>query len=288
MTTHDYSTEPDRLDERPGVGPVVVAPIRVDGRPVGALMGARYRATELTEVEIEVAEVLAAHLGSVLTALERERRQAELLVRAGRLDELRSSLIAAVSDEVRTPIAAVADAAEQLGARAATPGDPDDRTVAALARLRAAAAELQTTVTAVLSVARRRLAGDAGAAEVVTLGELVARFTTGPAADGPAATPSATDAVGWEQRVEVVCDLVVHAVELLVGRQTTTALTTEHLEVANTDDGSTLTLRPDRAVAPSPVVRSLAAQLLTAAGAELVGTQGVVIRLQRVPAGHLG
>lgn len=277
ITTRDYTAEPDRLDERTGVGPVVVVPIRVDGRPVGALMGARYADTRLTEVEIEVAEVLAAHLGSVLTALDRERRQAELLTRAARLDELRSSLIAAVSEEVRTPIAAVAGASEQLRSPAAVAGEPDATTAAALAHLRASAAELHTTVTTVLAVARRRLTRDAGDLEVVTLGELIAGITGAVVTSEPP---------GWDQRVRVVPGLVAHAVELLTGGTPATPLV--HVHRATSDDDPVVTVRSQRTASPSPVVRSLAAQLLVAAGAELVGAEGVAIRLQRAPVGEVG
>ncbi|MFP4234049.1 MAG: GAF domain-containing protein, partial [Nitriliruptoraceae bacterium] len=82
VVSPDYASEPDRLEGVGGNHAVVVAPIRVDGSPVGVVLADRRALGRPTAMEVETVELLAAQLGGVLTALAREGRQSELLERA--------------------------------------------------------------------------------------------------------------------------------------------------------------------------------------------------------------
>ncbi len=278
VITADYGNDPDRLYERTEFVTVVVVPIRVDGRPVGVVMGSRTQAAAPSDAEVEVAEVLAAHLGGVLSALERERRQEELLERATRLDELRTRLIAAVSEDARQPISVVTQAAGRLEGGVHTPKvsrEPD------LVALRGAADDLQSMILTVLAVARRRLDAESGGFTAVTLGELLALFGGGSVPHDLEVTPDELLA----RRVWVVPNLLAHAAQLLrgqeAGKQLVTAITGAGQQVV-------LGLDPCSARAVSPVVRSLAEQLLVAGGAVLEPGPGLQVRLSPEPGGRLG
>lgn len=272
----DYGNDPDRLYERSEVVTVVVVPIRVDGRPVGVVMGSRTRAAAPSDAEVEVAEVLAAHLGGVLSELERARRQEELLERATRLDELRTGLIAAVSRDARQPIAVVAAAAEHLEVAA---GDSLAGTEADLSALRGSADQLQTMILTVLDVARRRLDAETGRFEAVTVGELLALLGGG---SGPHAASFPSELL--EQRVWVVPSLLVHAVELLAGPSGGGRVAS----VAGAGGQVVLGLDPSGRRDTSPIVRSLAEQLLVAGGAVLDPGPQLQVRLGPEPGERLG
>lgn len=278
VVTADYVTHPDRLEDITGDRAVVVAPVRVDDRPIGVVMCDRHAVGAPTDAEVEIAEVLAAHLGGVLTTLERRRRQSELLRRATRLDELRSQLIAAVSEDVRLPIAEVRRAVAALAAQVPKAEPPE----AELARLRTAAAELAATITAVLSVARRRLQSTTGDAEALHLRDLVAAVEQ---ATGTTARWSPEPAPHPDDRVRLVPALCLHGVELIVdgfGGPGAVAVT-----VTATARGPELRLTPPSDLRPPPVVVGLATQLLAAAGVELAvdapAARPTPLRLQLVP-----
>lgn len=297
VATADYAAEPARLYEREDVGAVLVTPIRLDGRPVGVVLCSRRRAELPTRSQIETAEVLAAHLGGLLTALAREQRQAEIVSRVSRLDELRSELIAAVSAEVRDPIRAVADATTRLRREG---GEPDQRDAEVeLARLRAAAAELDLTVSTVLAVARRRLHDDAGEFEALPAQELVTRLQA--VVPGGIESAPVPEAVLEATTLWVVPGLVAHALELLVdptGSHRTGGLRYRLVDgdgdgnVGADDAGVLLEVMLADPPLSSPVVRSLAAQLLAAGGAALLedrpGGSVVALRLGTVTPGRLG
>lgn len=264
VMTGDYAGEPDRNPGIAGEHGVIVSPVRVDGRPVGVIMCSRAGLGVPSVTEVETAEVLAAHLGSVLTTLERERRQAELLRRTTRLEELRTKLLTVVSDEVRAPVAEVRSTVAGLQGHqheaAALIGE--------LGRLRTVAAELAAMITGALAVARRRPGTAAEAVRAVALTELLAELE--------AATGCAVRWAGQPgqlrpgPRVWLVASLWRSGIELLLeGYGGPDGL---DIAVVEGPMGVEVQVRTRPEVRYSPVIVELAADVLEAAGAEVVTT----------------
>lgn len=276
VVTGDYLREPDRDVRISGEHAVVVAPVRMDARPVGAVMCSRSRLGVPTGAEVETVEVLAAHLGGVLTVLERERRQAELLRRATRLDDLRTRLITVVSDDIRTPIAEVHRAVDALEVQVRSAAAP----VGDLARLRSVAAELSAMVTATLSVARRRPETAAGDPRAVPLVALIAELE---AATGCTVKRLPEPSPAWSgRRVWLALDLWLSAMELLVDGHGGPGGV--EVEVVVAPEGAELRLHARLEVRPPPVVLGLAADLLDAAGVRCMMPADTAADPEPVPA----
>jgi hypothetical protein len=271
VVTADYRREPDRLDCRREIGAAVVAPLRIDRRPVGAVMCARRSGSAPTPIEIEVAEVVAAHLSGVLSALEREQRQRGLLERLHRLEAMRSGFIEAVSLELRGPLEAVREASRSL---ASADRSSNGTREARLDELNRDALELGSTIDAVLDFSRFR-SEQGSSAEVVPapLCEVFAPF--GSAADLRVEVDPEVRAL----TVEVDSELIRRACELL----TTWAARTIPaapvvLSARQVGDEVELTISPSRDI--PAVARSLASQLLVGGGGIL--QPGPLIRI-RIP-----
>lgn len=114
IVAEDYANDPRRLQRREGLGAAIAVPIRSGGVPVGVVLGGHDQPGPLPEAVVEVAEVLADHLGGVLETEQRLDRQRELLARMQALDVMRERLVTEVSEEVRDPLTAVRGIAETL------------------------------------------------------------------------------------------------------------------------------------------------------------------------------
>jgi K+-sensing histidine kinase KdpD len=272
----DYQDDTRRLGARPEVGSAVVVPIRVDGEAVGSLMGARHERGLPAASEVEVAEVLAAHLGGVFSTDLAVRRQRELLTRMGQLETMRSSFVGQVSDELRDPLTIVRGLAATLAShgpeleptlRTQLFDDMDRQTD-----------QLRRTIDALLDFSRFQSTRPEPVIVSISLDALlqpVIRATDAELVVG---------SVPLETAVEVDAVLVRHALELLVAG-TGVVDAPPKLRLAREGGRVRIALHADReSSAPPTLVRTLAAQLLVAGGAEL---SGVPVPLISMPAAAL-
>jgi putative methionine-R-sulfoxide reductase with GAF domain len=267
----DHQSDPRSIDARPEVGSAVVVPIRVDGDAVGSLMGARHRRGLPAAAEVEVAEVLAAHLGGVFSTDLAVRRQRELLTRMGQLETMRSSFVGQVSDELRDPLTIVRGVAATL----ATHGpelDPTRRTQL-FDDMGRQTDQLRRTIDALLDFSQFQSTRPEPVIAPVSLHALLQPVLRATDAELVA------DAVPLGSTVEVDAGLVRHALELLVAG-TGVEDAAPQLQLSAVGGRVAITLHADRASsAPPTLVRTLAAQLLVAGGAELSGAAEPLIVL---------
>jgi putative methionine-R-sulfoxide reductase with GAF domain len=267
----EYQRDPRRLGERPQVGSAVVVPIRVAGEPVGSLMGARMEAGEPTPAEVEVAEVLAAHLSAVFATDGTVRRQRELLARMEQLEIMRSGFVAQVSDELRDPLTVVRGIAETL----ATHGHVLDpaRRVQLFARMGAQTDQLRRTIDALLDFSRFQSTRPEPTIAAISVRELLQPLRLKTDAEVEAQEET------LDVRVRVDAQLVRHALELLLAA--TGAVSSVPRLEATLDHGDVrmAVLTDSEASAPPTLVRSLAAQVLVIAGAALDDGPVPVLRL---------
>jgi signal transduction histidine kinase len=257
----DYQADDRRLDDRTEVGSAVVVPIRVDGRPVGTLMGARTEQGDPSAAEVEVAEVLAAHLSAVFSTDGTVRRQRELLARMEQLDTMRSGFVAQVSDELRDPLTVVRGIAETL----VTHGHvlDHDRRVQLFDRMGAQTDQLRRTIDALLDFSRFQSTRPEPA-----IGPILVRDLLVPVRRTTDAEVVATEDV-LATVVHVDAELVDHTLELLLGA-TAVQLAAPTLEITGVGGSVRIAVHADTEGNAAPtLVRSLAAQLLVMAGAEL-------------------
>jgi K+-sensing histidine kinase KdpD len=270
----DYQTDPRRLRARAQVGSAVVVPIRVAGEPIGSLMGARMAPGEPRRAEVEVAEVLAAHLSAAFATDGTVRRQRELLARMEQLETMRSGFVAQVSDELRDPLTVVRGVAETL----ATHGPQLDavRRTQLFERMAAQTDQLRRTIDALLDFSRFQSTRPEPTIGAIAVGDLLApvRLNT----DAELVMPEEAYGV----RVRVDAQLVRHALELLLAA-TGAVQAPPRLEVALDAGNVRIAVRADSETsAPPTLVRSLAAQVLVVAGVELERDPVPVLRLTPV------
>jgi K+-sensing histidine kinase KdpD len=276
IVTGDYQADPRHLEARPQVGSAVVVPIRIDGVAIGSLMGARQERSTPSPAEVEVAEVLAAHLGAVFATEETVRRQRELLTRMGQLETMRSTFVAQVSDELRDPLTVVRGVAATLTAHG-TRLDPQQRT-RLFERMGEQTDQLRRTIDALLDFSRFQSTRPQPSIEVVDLAELL-----GPVLSSTDAALS-TEEGELAALVQVDGDLVRHALELLV-TGTGAVEAPPQLRLSSDDGHIEIAVQADAEANAAPaLVRSLAAQLLVAAGAALGEGADPVVRLPLVGA----
>ena len=152
LVTDRYDGTTSQLPGREFLRSIVVTPIRVEGRPLGALAGGRSVARRPSADEVEIVEVMAAHLGSVMANRATVLRQEELLEQAARLDQMGRGLLEAVSEEVRDPLTVLRLGAQTLMDHAA---DLDEGERARLLRrLRSGSEELRLVIDTILDFSR--------------------------------------------------------------------------------------------------------------------------------------
>lgn len=256
----DYGQAPDAVSGRRGLGGIVVTPVRSEGRPVGVLVGARTQVRSPSSEEIEVAEVMAAHLGSMLTNRAIVDRQQLLLEQAAHLDSIGQSLLEAVSEEVRDPLTVVRLGAQLLNQHAHEL-DAAQR-AGLLTRLRRESEELRLVIDTILDFSRFHARRAEPHLAAVPVSRILA--TCGIAADdGSEAVP---------QQVMVDQELLIPAVRLLLasGTQRGDGGPVAETTVQPRDGEVTLTLHRRAVGHASSVLVHLAVQLLMAAGGRLV------------------
>jgi signal transduction histidine kinase len=190
---------------------------------------------------------------------------------------MRSSFVAQVSDELRDPLTVVRGVAGTLATHG--PGLETSRRNRLFGDMSDQTDQLRRTIDALLDFSRFQSTRPDAVIEPVPL----------PALLDPLLLAIDADLVpgGWSRTTAVVVDagLVRHAVELLVAG-TGIVEAAPQLQVTETPSGVELIVRADSEASAAPaLVRSLAAQLLVAAGAELDGTSVAPrIRLPKVGA----
>jgi K+-sensing histidine kinase KdpD len=199
----DYRNDDLRL---PGVelGAALATPITAEGRPLGVLSAGLDEPGAPPMGDVEVVEVLAAHLGGALATERVVRNQDALLARLRDLDGLRASFVDRVSEDLRDPLTVVRGVAQTLAAY----GDrlPDEQRRVLLDRLTVQAADLGETLEALLDFSRVHVGRSDPRPERIDVIQLLA-----PALSGTGVELR----VAGRPVVMVDRDLVRRAVELL-------------------------------------------------------------------------
>lgn len=278
ITSPDYQRDGARRDVHRDVRSVVVAPIRVAGHPAGAVVGGRSDPGQPTPAEVEVAEVLAAHLGVVLDTETQVRRQRQLLERMADLDHMRSGFAREVSSELRDPLTIVRTVGEALTRHGDTI-DPERRRML-LQQMCDHADDLRQTIDALLDFSRFQANREDAEIVSIPLVDLLAPVLRGTGASSEPPLPALRD---LGPVVEADATLVRHALEILLVAGTSDLdeepVGTLVLERSPGTDVVLHVVRHDGSV-PSTLVRSLVSQLLVGGGASLADTSkpAVVLR----------
>lgn len=249
----DYQRYEDPLDEpgRDRVGAAIAAPIRVGEDVVGVVLWAADQPGAPSDAQVEIVEVLAAHLGAAITTRRQLDNQRLLLGRMDRLDAMRSAFAEEVSDELRDPLTIIRGAGHTL----VTHGEelPTDDRRLLIERMCDTADELGHVVDALLDFSRFQAAHREPQVRNLDVGELLGPFADRVRVDQP-------ESLAIEVAVDVV--LVRHALELLVGDGRA------RIDVGVAATSVSLTLHLDVPVSYG-IVTSLVAQLAAEAGAAL-------------------
>jgi GAF domain-containing protein len=263
LVVGDYQADPRRLGVRRDIGSAVVASIRTGATAVGGVIGSRRERRTPTEAEVEVAEVLAAHLGAVFATDEALRRQQQLLSRMGQLERMRGSFVANVSDELRDPLTIVREVAGTL-ARHGLELDPQQRTDL-FERMATHSEHLRRTIDALLDFSRFQSSHPEPAVERIEVVELLDPVLRGADAE------LSPEAAALGAQVHVDGSLVRHALTLLVAGTVGPGGSDgpTRLEVSRANGAVWVEVHAAGTAPAPPLVRSLAEQLLVAAGAEL-------------------
>jgi hypothetical protein len=265
VVSDDYRRDAPEVSDRPQVRSAVAVPLREDAAPTGSVVAAWFRPHEPTRREVELIEVLAAHLGGIAAAEDRLARQQELLQRLGMLDRMRRQLLNAMSDELREPLTGLRRAVQELDTGATGGRLRDGQRDELLAEVAEQTAQLRQLVDTVLDFSRSQ--GDRPDPGVVPveIGQVLTGLPTRPVAAGSGSR-------SYDPRVLVVADpyLLRSGLDLLMnaGRLAVGAEREVHAEIDLGGEVVGITLT---GMGPMPsLVRSLAGQLLATAGARLV------------------
>jgi K+-sensing histidine kinase KdpD len=264
VASADYRRDAPEVDDRPHVRSAVAVPLREDDEPTGSVVAAWFRPHEPTRREVELIEVLAAHLGGIAAAEDRLARQQELLQRLGMLDRMRRQLLNAMSEELREPLTGLSQAVQELDT------DTTGRRLTAAQRDRLLqevadqTAQLRQLVDTVLDFSRSQ--GDRPDPGVVPveIGQVLVGLPIQPvvAAGGEPHDP----------RVLVVADpyLLRSGLDLLINAGRLAAGTDPEVRVEIDRDDEVVGIVLSGLGTMPALVRSLASQLLATAGGRLV------------------
>jgi K+-sensing histidine kinase KdpD len=267
-----HVTEPRGLPGRDDLDAAIVVPIRSGDTPVGVILGGRQASGPLPAAEVEVAEVLAAHLGGVLETEQTMHRQRELLARMQSLETMRGRLLTEVSEEVRDPLTIVRGIAETLVTHR------ESLSAAQRRRLLEAFVEqtrsLRATIDALLDFSRLQAARPLPTLGLCRVTDLLSPVTEGVEVEGDTAAVVRTD-------------------PLLLGRALeTVASVADLLRVLVTREGDQLRLRlelePAAALQSSSLLLGLAERLVVSVGGSWsLDTGAVDVLLPQAPGGEV-
>ncbi len=252
---------------------VVQVPVAVGGQVRGQILVGPARGAGCPE-DLNLVEVLAAHLGAVWETQEHLERQQDRLRRATELERARTGFLDAVSEELHLPLTEIRAGAAALRA-GGLDGAPDTRVLEVVG---AQGQRLVTIIDALLDVPRlhadgtRRIPAAPGARiQPVKLGAVIAGFRDRVELRG--------DGLLEEHRVVVAPVLLDHALSLWLELQGSSGA---RLVVERGSAGVTLRLRrhpsaPGHLVHDTRRVRPLVTRLLVAAGARWDGGPVVLL-----------
>lgn len=274
LVAEDYLRDPRRLPERGDVGAAVAVPICSDGRAVGVVVSGVDQPGALPDEVVEVAEVIARHLGGVVETEQRLARQRELLARMQALDVMRERLVTDVSEEVRDPLTVVRGISETL----VTHGEHlrESQRVRLLQGFVEQAGALRTTIDALLDFSRLQ-----AARPMPALGLSRLRDALGDTLDGVA--------------VQGDLDVVVQTDPVLLVRCLETIRMVSEFDRIEIVDGTEvvrvripLTASPEEeSAARSSLLLGLAERLVVTVGGDWsLGHGHAEIRLPRAPVGR--
>lgn len=184
------------------LGSVIAVPVRSAGRAVGVVIGGRGTAGPWPDDMVEIAEVLASHLGGVLETEERLGRQHELLERMRALEDMRVGLATHVSEDVRDPLTVVRGIAETLrlhGDRLAA-----ERRAQLLQGFEDQASALRETIDTLLDFSRLRASRPVPVVGLLDVGELLGSVFGSDMVGGDLDTIVRTDAILLGRILEIL------------------------------------------------------------------------------------
>ena len=251
LVFEDYQELPERFHHLRQLRSTISTPIKVGDEVVGAVMAAQIQPGRPTEGQIEVAEVLAAHLGAMLATRQQLENRRNLLERMDGLEAMRSAFVEEVSDELRDPLTIIRGVGHTMRRHSQDLREEDLRLL--LERLCAQADELRSVVDALLDFSRVQASQRGPELAPVSVRQLLGTFGSRVSLRG---TPP------LDVQVEVDATLTRQAVDLLLAdriAEIDITVSDRSVEIAFCDAGLE---RP-------ALVRSLAEQLVVEAGGTL-------------------
>ena len=268
VVVDDYRADPRRLPGRDDLGAAIVVPIRSGEAPVGVVMGGREAAGPLPAAEVEVAEVLAAHLGGVLETERTMRRQRELLARMQSLETMRGRLLTEVSEEVRDPLTIVRGIAETLVTHRESLSE--EQRTRLLDGFVEQTRSLRATIDALLDFSRLQAARPLPTLGLCRVLDLLSPVIEGAAVEGDTGAVARTDPLLLGRALEIVAS---------VGELRRVRITPEENKVR-----LQLELEPADALESSSLLLGLAERLVvTVGGSWALETGAVEVWLPRAP-----
>ena len=279
VVSADYRRDAPEVEGRSDVRSAVAVPLREGDMPTGSMGVAWFRPHEPSRREVELVEVLAAHLGGIAAAEDRLARQQELLQRLGMLDRMRRQLLNAMSDELREPLTGLRQAVQQLDTDATGRRLTAEQRDGLLQEVADQTRLLRQLVDTVLDFSRSQ--GDRPDPGVVPveIGQVLVGLLTRPLDDGLGGQP-------YDPRVLVVSDpyLLRSGLDLLINAGRLAAGEDCHVRVELDVDDEVVRITLSGMGTMPPLVRSLASQLLATAGARLVqADERSAVFVPRVP-----
>lgn len=147
----DYATTGRRIAGLE-LGTVLAAPVRADGETHGLLIAARRRPGDPDPADVEILDVLAAHLGAGFATERAEQRQLELLTRLRGLEQLRGRFVQHVAEDLRDPLTVIRALTHTLAVHDGRL--PEVERQQRVQQLAAQSADLAATVEALLQMSR--------------------------------------------------------------------------------------------------------------------------------------
>lgn len=251
LVFEDYQELPERFDHLQELRSTISTPIKVGDEVVGAIMAAQVQPGPPTEGQIEVTEVLAAHLGAVMATRRQLENRRNLLNRMDRLEAMRSAFVEEVSDELRDPLTIIRGAGHTMRRHSQDLREEDRRRL--LGRLCAQADELRSVVDALLDFSRVQASQREPELSPVSVRRLLGTFGARVSLRG---TPP------LDVQVEVDVTLTRHAVDLLLADRIA------DIDITVSESSVRITFC-DVGLERPALVRSLAEQLVVEAGGTL-------------------
>ena len=109
VVTHDYRADPEGLPwiRDAGFQAVIATPVWSQGRLAAVMTAGTRLRMEISDLEREAFELLAAHAGRALENAERFEAERSAVERMAELDRMKQDFLSSVSHEIRTPLTVI-------------------------------------------------------------------------------------------------------------------------------------------------------------------------------------